>query len=246
MKKTAIYIMASTVFFAACGPVDEWTVASFRDVPSTLYFEAEASSQDIKIEGNYWMWMFEYSIDADWCTVDYDDYYGEKVSVTANTGPARTATIIITWENEVMKTVTVEQAAGSPYVTGNLMVQRTDASPDIVTWTTANILCNNLTVNGYSDWRLPTSTELEIMYEQRNAIGGFKTTLQDIYTDTDGNSRGYYPIYWSSTYGYDGNYYYYVINFYEYNDWDNNWSWWRDSDVGANSYHIYARCVRTR
>lgn len=40
-------------------------------------------------------------------------------------------------------------------------------------WNSANLYCENLTAFGYSDWRLPTIEELEMMYQNRQSIGGF-------------------------------------------------------------------------
>jgi hypothetical protein len=45
----------------------------------------------------------------------------------------------------------------------------------------AAILCSNLTLNGYSDWYLPSSDELYKLYLNRTAIGGFSTTFESIY-----------------------------------------------------------------
>lgn len=43
-------------------------------------------------------------------------------------------------------------------------------------------ICDNLELNGYSDWFLPSKSELNLLYQQRNLVGGF--------------SEGYY---WCST-----------------------------------------------
>lgn len=67
-------------------------------------------------------------------------------------------------------------------------------------WETANIMCKNSTLGGYTDWRLPTKAELTYIYNNQEKIGGF--TVQS------GKDRSKY---WTSTY-YEG-YGYYLINF---------------------------------
>lgn len=52
-------------------------------------------------------------------------------------------------------------------------------------WENANSYCNNLTLYGLSDWRLPTKDELLKMYVEQNSIGGFDNT--------------YHYYYWSNT-----------------------------------------------
>ena len=37
-------------------------------------------------------------------------------------------------------------------------------------------ICNDLVLGGYSDWYLPSYTELQILYSNRNAIGGFSSS----------------------------------------------------------------------
>lgn len=73
--------------------------------------------------------------------------------------------------------------------------------------------CDDLTLYGLSNWRLPSLGELEIMYEERFSIGGF---ANDIYwSSTSGGSTGstyfYYAVSfgsgYSETYYEDGLYY---------------------------------------
>ena len=74
-------------------------------------------------------------------------------------------------------------------ILGNLMIQKQDLGS--AKWSTANEMCTNSRIGGYSDWRLPTLSELAYMYTHREEIGGFTTGL-----------------YWSSTtYSYNCSYY---------------------------------------
>lgn len=61
-------------------------------------------------------------------------------------------------------------------------------------------VCYNLVINGYDDWYLPSKDELNKLYLNRAAIGGFSTSTYN----------GYY---WSST---------------EYNNTDGSFAWVRD------------------
>jgi hypothetical protein len=54
---------------------------------------------------------------------------------------------------------------------GSLDVQQTDLSNQS-DWLTANILCSESRVGGYSDWRLPTVGELGLIYANQANIGG--------------------------------------------------------------------------
>ena len=55
-----------------------------------------------------------------------------------------------------------------------LMVQRYDLG--CVDWVSAKLLCENSTVGGYNDWRLPDSGELGVLYNNREYIGNFLDT----------------------------------------------------------------------
>ncbi len=98
-----------------------------------------------------------------------------------------------------------------------LMVQREDISTSALTWNNANNLCENSTVGGFTDWRLPTRNELTSMYHERNKIGNFKS-----------------DYYWSSTiYSSNASNYHYYVDFSSGNC----------SNTAKGTY--YARAVRS-
>ena len=94
-----------------------------------------------------------------------------------------------------------------------LMVQTEDLGH--VDWSSAKLLCENSTVAGYNDWRLPTKEELMTLYSNRELIGGFVD-----------------ECYWSSSL-YGSNHYF--VNF------SNGVSSWSPN----NNNHYYVRAVRT-
>lgn len=65
---------------------------------------------------------------------------------------------------------------------------------DYISWAAADAYCENLTLYGYSDWRMPTVEELETMYQNRSSIGGF---VNDGYANN--GTMLYYSYYHSST-----------------------------------------------
>jgi len=56
-------------------------------------------------------------------------------------------------------------------------------------------LCDDFVLNGYNDWFLPSRDELDILYQNRNLIGGFTT---DYYWSS---SEDYYTSAWCQNFG---------------------------------------------
>jgi hypothetical protein len=73
-----------------------------------------------------------------------------------------------------------------PSVPHVLIASSTDQSLS-ASWTTANKICDDLELNEYTDWYLPSKDELHKLYLNRNVIGGFSNSW-----------------YWSSTAGRPG------------------------------------------
>ena len=124
------------------------------------------------------------------------------------------------------------KAEHSQYVvlqSANIMVHKTDITSNEINWTSANNLCKNSTIGGYTNWRIPTLNELSAMYNERNTIGGFKSTVS-----------GYDAAYWTST-SYSSSMYY-QINFA-----NGSTQYYYSSDSYSYSYNsvFYCRCVRT-
>ena len=102
--------------------------------------------------------------------------------------------------------------AKSYYVTlsSGLVVAKEDADDGAgAPWSTAIDLCNNSTLAGFTDWRLPTKNELVTMYDNKDLIGGFK---KDVYwsSTSDSNSEAWYVNFGSG----GVSYYYKTRNYY--------------------------------
>ena len=48
------------------------------------------------------------------------------------------------------------------------------ADPKPLSWTSAKEFCEQLDAAGHKDWALPSDGELELLYKNQKAIGGFK------------------------------------------------------------------------
>ena len=56
-----------------------------------------------------------------------------------------------------------------------------------MTWDDAMSACNNLELNGYSDWHLPTKKELNTLYQNMVRVGGFANSTYWSSTVTNDN-----------------------------------------------------------
>lgn len=83
--------------------------------------------------------------------------------------------------NVASKMDSFKRIIGKPIKIGNLLVAQNDF-PEIFTWDDAKKACRNLG----KGWRLPTKSELNTLYRNKNKIGGFGID--------PGN-----PYYWSSS-----------------------------------------------
>ena len=75
----------------------------------------------------------------------------------------------------------IERAVSKPTLKtlGKLMIDDSDFT-DSFSWDKAKRqikVLNSKAYKGFSDWRLPTKEELNLMYENRDAIGGFSSSL---------------------------------------------------------------------
>ena len=100
------------------------------------------------------------------------------------------------------------------FTIGNLMIQATDIGTQL-TWYAASSMCSDSKQGGYSDWRLPSTTECAIMYNDKVRLGIIST------------------IYWTQYRGY------YTWEYEAYNMSSGSY----DSKDSDNLYR--ARCVRT-
>lgn len=101
-----------------------------------------------------------------------------------------------------------------------------------ISWSDANAYCDNLTLYGYSDWRMPTQAELLTMYQNYEAIGGWSWSF------VNGNTSEFHAVYHSSTLHNDGNHI--KIHF-----WDGTST--TQGESGTYSYQgtyrpVYCRC----
>lgn len=98
------------------------------------------------------------------------------------------------------------------------------SADEYISWQAANTYCESLTAYGYSDWRMPTAEEMEMMYQQRESIRGFFST----YTSTSGYTC--IATYHTSTVSTNESYHFIIY-------WNNGYRGWFD-DVENYGYGI--------
>jgi hypothetical protein len=118
---------------------------------------------------------------------------------------------------------------------GGIAVQKADIVNNEINWTNASTLCNNSTLGGYTDWRLPTLDELGVMFNNQDIVGGYKKNSSSGY-------YYYYYHYWSSTK--DGSFGYYLLNM-TTGSQDSRSAFSSSGSSSFYRYYYYCRCVRT-
>ena len=109
-------------------------------------------------------------------------------------------------------------------------------------WEEAIAYCENLTLGGYDDWRLPNINELSSLVDYDT----YRPAIYDVFQHTEDN------FYWSSTSyidkiektwlaGYDGKKYAWVVNFYFGETEPSSYGFGYEKSKG----NFYVRCVRT-
>ena len=83
--------------------------------------------------------------------------------------------------------------AGMSPDTGRPMYATRKNAPLTHTFDQAQTYCAALNAGGSKGWRVPTKAELNVLFQNRAAIGGFDTTASDPA-----------PLYWSSSRGFFG------------------------------------------
>ena len=216
--KPLILIAISICFFTSCEPelMESYSAFSVKGVPHAYYLDGEQT----EIMASEWDWIPYASSDQDWCEISPD-----KIMLKRNeSGVNRIATITIKSHGVEVKKISIIQES-LWFIIGHLAIQKNNISSNSLTWTTANNLCKASRVGGYSDWRLPTISEMEFMYENRY----YKNHYLLLYI------FDYYAYYWSSSSHSSNNHYYGRFNY------AFNYSYLNDT----NNSVVSARAVRT-
>ncbi|MDR1973403.1 MAG: DUF1566 domain-containing protein [Bacteroidales bacterium] len=117
--------------------------------------------------------------------IDEGNIYYVRAYATNSKGTVYGAQI--SFKPEVREYVILEVAG--------IAVQKTDITENTIHWTDGNALCENSTLNGYTDWRLPTIDELGVIYNNKEQIEGLYSGGSPTYwSSTRYNSSSYYVL----------------------------------------------------
>jgi hypothetical protein len=144
---------------------------------------------------------------------------------------------------------TAEQQPFVELTSAGIAVSRvnTTASYQVVNWVNANSACESSALGGFTDWRVPTVAELQVIYQNKNRFENLHERTNFQITDDNGLTAYVYDMYWSSNY--DGLNYYKVFSFYNGTSTgsvEQTHSYQTSTNGGKNTLiGFYCRCVRT-
>ena len=107
------------------------------------------------------------------------DNYATLLIQSASAGDGSIAELLITVFGNGNGINTINDNSSADYVmVGDLYVQTKDLSSEAgLNFNSAELLCENSIVGGFDDWRLPTIEELALLYNNKEAIGGFASAI---------------------------------------------------------------------
>lgn len=150
------------------------------------------------------------------------------------------------FSSRVTESLTGNDASTDNRMSRKFRVQKAQSQSSTVIWSDAVSYCDNLTEEGYSDWRLPSQRELMLIW----LLGGSSNVTSGDKNDTGVGSASK-PVntpyiyqqsgftafsagtYWAASTGSIGNNYGWRVNFGD-----------GDSNRASNNYQFYVRCVR--
>lgn len=128
------------------------------------------------------------------------DNYATLLIQSVSAGDGSIAELLVTVFGSGNGTNTINDNSSADYVmVGDLYVQTKDLSSEAgLNFNSAELLCENSIVGGFDDWRLPTIEELALLYNNKEAIGGFASAIYwgsrgyglDFTTGNQGSSYG--------------------------------------------------------
>lgn len=108
--------------------------------------------------------------------------------------------------------------------TSTNLIWQDDNTPATITWKNAISHCENLSLGGYNDWRLPNFNELNSLADRSTYKPAISSVFQNVFSSN----------YWSSTTRESFPSHAWVVDFYNgHDDWDNK------------TFSDYVRCVRS-